>query len=139
MSSGNRRHKHSIEFNRFSPFLASSLFNHMTETPLILAVDDSPTQVMGMQILLQKAGYEVVTAANGMEAMTLVGQTRPTLVVTDLQMPELDGLELVDALRTDYPGLPIILTTAKGSEDIAAEALRRGEPKSILAKRKNAA
>lgn len=98
----------------------------MTEPTLVLAVDDSITQVTGMQLLLQQHGYEVMTAANGQLALEAVRQRRPDLVVTDLQMPEMDGLQLVAALRQEFAGLPIILTTAKGSEDIAAKALRMG-------------
>lgn len=98
----------------------------MTETKLVLAVDDSLTQVTGMQILLQQHGYEVMTAANGRLALEAVRERRPDLVVTDLQMPEMDGLQLVEALRQEFSGLPIILTTAKGSEEIAAKALRMG-------------
>jgi len=98
----------------------------MTEPILVLAVDDSITQVTGMQILLQQHGYEVMTAANGQLALDAVRERRPDLVVTDLQMPEMDGLQLVAALRQEFSGLPIILTTAKGSEEIAAHALRLG-------------
>lgn len=98
----------------------------MTEPTLVLAVDDSMTQVTGMQLLLQQHGYEVMTAANGQLALELARQRRPDLVVTDLQMPEMDGLQLVAALRQEFAGLPIILTTAKGNEDIAAKALRLG-------------
>ena len=95
----------------------------MTAPTLVLAVDDSMTQVMGMQILLQQHGYEVITAANGRLALEAVRERRPDLVVTDLQMPEMDGLQLVAALRQEFSGLPIILTTAKGSEEIDSKAL----------------
>ncbi len=98
----------------------------MTASTLVLAVDDSMTQVMGMQILLQQHGYEVITAANGQLALEAARERRPDLVVTDLQMPEMDGLQLVAALRQEFAGLPIILTTAKGSEEIASKALRLG-------------
>lgn len=98
----------------------------MTEAKLVLAVDDSITQVTGMQILLQQYGYEVMTAANGQLALDAVRERRPDLVVTDLQMPEMDGLQLVATLRNEFSGLPIILTTAKGSEEIASKALRLG-------------
>ncbi|MFG0254201.1 MAG: response regulator [Rhodopirellula sp. JB053] len=98
----------------------------MPEPTLVLAVDDSITQVTGMQIMLQQHGYEVVTASNGRTALESIRERRPAVVVTDLQMPEMDGLQLVAALREEFAGLPIILTTAKGSEEIAAKALRLG-------------
>ncbi|WP_044253049.1 response regulator [Rhodopirellula sp. SWK7] len=98
----------------------------MPEPTLVLAVDDSITQVTGMQIMLQQHGYEVMTASNGRLALESIRERRPAIVVTDLQMPEMDGLQLVAALREEFAGLPIVLTTAKGSEEIAAKALRLG-------------
>ncbi len=65
-------------------------------------------------------------AVNGKDAMEQIELHIPDLVLTDLQMPEMDGLELVRAIRTDYPLIPTILMTAKGSEDIARQALAVG-------------
>lgn len=92
----------------------------------ILIVEDSATQRAQMQFLLEEAGYRVSVAANGRAGLETVRSDNPSLVVTDLIMPEMDGLELVDAVKGQLPELPVILTTAQGSEDIAAEALRRG-------------
>src|SRR6185503_14693176 len=71
-------------------------------------------------------GFEARTAANGVIALEEVRRDVPTVVLTDLQMPEMDGLELVKRLKQDFPGLPVILMTAHGSEEIAVEALRSG-------------
>ncbi len=97
----------------------------MSNKALILVVDDSPTQLHCMCTLLE-THYAVETAANGALAVAAVEERLPDLVVTDLQMPEMDGLELVAKLKADYPDLPIILTTSKGSEEIAAQALSLG-------------
>jgi CheY-like chemotaxis protein len=94
---------------------------------MVLVVDDSPVERHRAGALLEKgAGVQVVYAANGREALTAMEQDLPDLVLTDLQMPEMDGLELVEQIRTSYPAIPVVLMTAHGSEEIAAQALKRG-------------
>lgn len=101
-----------------------------------LVVDDSPTQVIDLQMRLVRDGFEVVTAASGAEALQKLAQDRPDVVLTDLAMPEMDGLELVKRIRAGHAGLPVILLTAFGSEDTAAQALKHGAagyvPKRLL-------
>ncbi len=92
----------------------------------VLVVDDSPTQQMQIQMVLEQGGYRVRLAANGLKALEAIGEEMPAIVVTDLQMPELNGLELVAEIKLRYPSLPVILTTAVGSESIAAKALHAG-------------
>src|SRR5688500_1381454 len=94
--------------------------------PTVLVADDSKVDQRLAASLLERAGWTVVTAAAGREAFELLSARRPAAGVTDLQMPHMDGLALVEAIRGARPGLPVILMTAFGSEDIAAEALRRG-------------
>jgi DNA-binding response OmpR family regulator len=98
----------------------------MTEPNHILVVDDSPTQLRQMQMVLEKEGYEVRLSSDGKDAMQKIEADPPMLVVTDLQMPEMNGLELVAAVNARTPSLPVILTTSQGSEEIAAKALREG-------------
>src|SRR5205814_2860884 len=77
--------------------------------------------------LLERQGRcDIVYARDGKEALQCFATTIPDLVLTDLQMPEMDGLELVAAIKEDYPLTPVVLMTAQGSEEIASEALRRG-------------
>lgn len=76
----------------------------------------------------------MVFAANGREALEQIELHLPDLVLTDMQMPEMDGLELVVEIKRLYPLLPVILMTAQGSEEIAVEALRLGAS-SYVAKR----
>jgi CheY-like chemotaxis protein/anti-sigma regulatory factor (Ser/Thr protein kinase) len=71
-------------------------------------------------------GWPVAYAENGVAALAAIGQKMPAVVLTDLQMPEMDGLELVQAIRRRYPSLPVVLMTAYGSEEVAARALRAG-------------
>jgi CheY-like chemotaxis protein len=68
----------------------------------------------------------VVHAGNGRDALEKIKSAPPDLVVTDLVMPEMDGLELVKEVRRTYPTIPVILMTAHGSEEIAAAALKAG-------------
>ena len=104
----------------------------------ILIVDDTAVDRRLAGGLLESAGdIDVQYAENGQEALDKIGQHLPDLVVTDLQMPELDGLNLVLKISEDYPDLPVILMTAHGSESIAAQALANGAasfvPKTELA------
>lgn len=102
---------------------------------IVLVVDDSPVDRARAGGLLKKnLDLAPVFAANGREALALIAEKPPDIVVTDLQMPEMDGLELVETIRRGFPGLPVILMTAHGSEEIAVQALRKGAA-SYVAKR----
>jgi len=93
----------------------------------ILVVDDSPAdRAIAAKLLSGRTDYSVLTASNGQEAIEMINKRSPVLVVTDLQMPEMDGLQLVVEVRQRYPHLPCVLITARGSEELAAEAIRRG-------------
>jgi CheY-like chemotaxis protein len=92
----------------------------------VLVVDDSPMDRLAAGRFLQKAGFSVRYAENGNEALKSIADTLPAVVVTDMQMPELDGLELVSAIRARFPTVPVILMTAHGSEELAVKALQRG-------------
>src|SRR5688572_30317921 len=105
----------------------------------VLVVDDSSMDRHLAGAIVQKMGGWIATfAANGAEALTLIEQQRPDVVLTDMLMPEMDGLQLVQAIRSKYPLVPVILMTAHGSEDIAIQALQKGAasyvPKKSLAR-----
>ena len=104
---------------------------------IILVVDDSPVDRRVVGGLLGKSpNLEVEYASDGEEALKVMEKIRPNLVVTDLIMPNVDGLELVAAVVKSYPLVPVILMTGKGNEKIAVEALKAGAssyvPKSVL-------
>ena len=93
----------------------------------VLVVDDSSVDRRRAGGLLEKRDdFSVDYAENGSDALRKLQQAVPDVVVTDLQMPELNGLELVSYVRSTYPLVPVILMTAHGSEDIAVEALEQG-------------
>ena len=104
----------------------------------ILVVDDSAVdrRLVG-GLLQQEEDLTVRYAKNGAEALRLIERQTPDLVVTDLIMPELDGLELVKAVKKQFPLVPVILMTSKGNEEIAVKALKIGAasytPKDVLA------
>ena len=98
----------------------------MPDPSHILVVDDSPTQLRQIQFLLEREGFVVQPAADGLQAIASIKDNMPMLVVTDLQMPEMNGLELVAAVKETTPSLPVILTTSQGSEEIASQALKAG-------------
>ena len=93
----------------------------------ILVVDDSAKDRRIAGGLLEKnLGWEIVYANDGREALTQIAAESPDLILTDLQMPEMNGLELVQQVKRRYPLIPTVLMTAQGSEAIAVEALQHG-------------
>lgn len=86
--------------------------------PKILVVDDEPEAVELVEFNLKQSGFDVVTAADGAEALRKARATSPNLVVLDLMLPEIGGLEVCKMLRRDpaTAGLPIIMLTAKAAE-----------------------
>jgi CheY-like chemotaxis protein/anti-sigma regulatory factor (Ser/Thr protein kinase) len=104
----------------------------------VLIVDDSEMDRKLAGGLLQSVpNIEVEFAENGKDALKKIEQSRPNLVLTDLMMPEMDGLELVARVVSEYPLVPVILMTGRGSEQIAVQALQTGAasyvPKGVLA------
>ena len=96
--------------------------------PTILVVDDSAVDRKLVSGLLERqSGWATQSCDDGRQAVELLETPPPPdVIVTDLQMPEMDGLQLVEAVKEDHPFIPVVLLTAKGSEEIAVDALRRG-------------
>ncbi|MCX5661826.1 MAG: sigma-54 dependent transcriptional regulator [Planctomycetota bacterium] len=92
----------------------------------ILVVDDKQMMRDSVAATLQRAGYQVVVAADGQAALSAVARHRPAAVVTDLKMPEMDGVELLGRLRQADDQLPVVLMTAFGSIDSAVKAMKEG-------------
>ena len=100
----------------------------MRTPPRILVVDDNAANVDILRMRLESQGYEIVTAIDGEEALTAVSEHHPDLILLDVMMPKLDGIEVCRRLRADatLPFIPIVLVTAKSdSKDIVA-ALEAG-------------
>jgi len=92
----------------------------------VLVVDDVADNLRLMEIMLQRAGYEVRLAGSGAEAMQMFGERRPDLCLLDLQMPEMDGITLLRELRRIDPDVPAIVVTAFGSIETAVTAMKTG-------------
>jgi len=84
------------------------------------------TQAIQFQMMLEEANYEVAHFVNGAKALEAIEKIRPDVVLTDMDMPEMNGLELVSSLRFQYPSIPTILMTANGSDELAVRALEEG-------------
>jgi len=100
----------------------------MRDPPLILVVDDVPDNVEILQMRLEAQGYEVATAADGIEALEKIGELKPDLVLLDVMMPKLDGIETVKRLKADVslPFIPVILVTAKADASDVVGGLEAG-------------
>ncbi|HEX7999533.1 MAG TPA: response regulator transcription factor [Pyrinomonadaceae bacterium] len=97
----------------------------MNQQPRILVVDDEPQIARVLRTGLKTHGYDVRVAADGLSALETFGDWHPDLVVTDLAMPNLDGLELCKRLR-EVSQLPIIVLSVRGEEKTKVEALDAG-------------
>lgn len=91
----------------------------------ILVVDDEPDVLFLLRVTLEAAGYTVVEAANGEEALATIGSALPTLVITDLMMPVMNGRELIQHMRAHPHAarIPIMVLTANPSADIEADLI----------------
>lgn len=96
------------------------------QTPTILIVDDDQDILKLISMRLSAAGYDTLTASNGEQAMSSVAVKRPDLIVSDLRMPAMDGMGLLDAVHKLHPTLPVILLTAHGSIPDAVRATQHG-------------
>ncbi len=95
--------------------------------PKVLVVDDSSVDRRYIAGLLRDASeLRLRYADNGADALNQMRDDPPDLVITDLIMPEINGLQLVDAVRERFPLVPVILLTSQGSEEVAVQALQRG-------------
>jgi two-component system NtrC family sensor kinase len=93
----------------------------------VLVVDDAPTmREFIVDYVLQPSGYDVLVADNGLTGLQLARQHTPDLIITDMKMPGLTGLEIAQAIQREKLNIPVILITAEGSEEIARQALRMG-------------
>jgi len=101
----------------------------LRESPMarrILVVDDDSATRSGLETLLSSWGYQVESAVDGEEAIAKAGSFHPAVVLTDLVMPRLDGMDLLHALRRDTPSTTVIILTAHGTIETAVSAVKDG-------------
>jgi len=92
----------------------------------VLVVDDDPNVGAMLRDLLTTLGYVVKNAVRGAEALLLVPVFEPNVVLLDLQMPGMSGIEVLDHLRRNHPGLPVIIVTGNEDEELARRTMRGG-------------
>lgn len=93
----------------------------------IIVVDDAHSdRTLISGLLSRELDCKVQTAENGEAALDYIDAERPDVVLTDLQMPGMDGLTLLQTIKEEYPMIPVVLITAQGSEDVAATAMKAG-------------
>jgi CheY-like chemotaxis protein/anti-sigma regulatory factor (Ser/Thr protein kinase) len=93
----------------------------------VLVVDDAPVdRLMTGALVEQMPGWRALYAESGEDALATIARERPRIVLTDLNMPKMDGLALVEEVHRLYPAVPVVLMTAYGNEEIALQALREG-------------
>jgi len=92
----------------------------------ILVVDDDESLRWVTKVQLEQAGYQVATAADGPQALAMIREAPPDLVITDLKMPGLSGLDLLKRIRAAYPEIMVIIATAFGTVETAVEAMKAG-------------
>ena len=104
----------------------------MSERKRILAVDDETHMRRLLEIMLRQAGYQALLAADGREALEILRREGADLVVSDLNMPGMDGLKLLAAMREEGMDTPLIIVTAYGEVDSAVAAMKMGAADYIL-------
>jgi len=92
----------------------------------ILVVDDELNMRLVLNAMLKKEGYDVVTASDGLNALKILKEDDCAVVITDLKMPNLDGMELLYRIVKHYPSIPVIIITAYGTIGTAVDALKKG-------------
>jgi len=92
----------------------------------ILIVDDEKNYLTILSALLEDEGFEVLTALGGPEALDIHKSSDLDLILTDMKMPKMDGIELLENIKKNDPDLPVILMTAHGTVDKAVEAMQKG-------------
>jgi DNA-binding NtrC family response regulator len=92
----------------------------------ILVVDDDENLRWVLETQLQDMGYSVSTAIDGEQALAAIERELPALILTDLKMPGLSGMELLDRIRADYPEVPVVIITAFATIQNAVQAMRAG-------------
>ena len=92
----------------------------------ILVVEDEASSRKGLTVFLHALDYDVLSASNGVEALEIFKAENPDLVIADIRMPEMDGVTLLERIKTEKPSAKVILLTAYGSVEDAVKAMKKG-------------
>ncbi|MDL1963660.1 MAG: sigma-54 dependent transcriptional regulator [Deltaproteobacteria bacterium] len=94
--------------------------------PSILIVDDEPSILQSLSGLLADEGFEIKTATNGYEGLKIIEEGSPDLVLLDIWMPGIDGIETLKEIKKNYPTIPVIIITGHGTIETAVKAIKLG-------------
>src|SRR5262245_37528043 len=92
----------------------------------ILVIDDEAANRDSLRMILEYEGYEFIGAATGQEGLILAERESPDVVLLDIKMPGMDGLEVLDRLHAAYESLPVIVVSGHGTISTAVEATKKG-------------
>lgn len=106
--------------------LAWDIIGGMNEIPILVVDDSAPVRELVVKALSDRGGYTLREAADGAEAVEMILADPPALILLDLEMPHLNGFQVLDTLRAQESDIPVILMTSHGSEAIAVEVFRKG-------------
>ncbi len=98
----------------------------------VLIVDDEIDALELMQELFENKGYHSMTATNGLDALNKIKNQEPDIILSDIRMPEMDGMQLLKILTKENPHIPVIMVTAHGTIETAVEAMKMGAKDYIL-------
>jgi len=98
----------------------------------ILIVDDDVDALELMEELFESKGYLPITATNGLAALDRIRDEDPDMVISDIRMPDMDGMQLLEHMSQRYPHIPVIMVTAHGTIEAAVEAIKMGAKDYIL-------
>ena len=96
------------------------------QSSTILIIEDEPSVADALRLILEDRGHRVLLAAGGVAGLRLAREPRVSLVVTDLFLPDLSGLDILRALGAERPRLPVVLITSRGTPEVFEEARRAG-------------
>ena len=94
--------------------------------PSILIVDDEPSIIQSLSGLLNDEGFEALSASNGFEALKVIAAESPDLVLLDIWMPGMDGIETLKAIKKEYPYIQAVMITGHGTIETAVRAIKLG-------------
>jgi DNA-binding NtrC family response regulator len=92
----------------------------------ILILDDEPDMAENVRRIVEAAGYDALVETDGLRALDAVERERPELVLTDLRMPDLDGLAFLERVKSRHPEIAVIVFTGYASADCEVEAMKKG-------------
>jgi DNA-binding response OmpR family regulator len=98
----------------------------MIQRPLVLAVDDEPNILKMISVNLSLEGYKIITASDGLSALTLFEEYTPDLIILDIMMPGIDGFEVIDRIRKLGSNVPIIILSGRDDINSLRDALEKG-------------